>query len=116
MSKFNFDNLKEKASDIAQSSVAVTCQTAEMAKLRLAIVSEEDAIKKSYQELGAIYYQQQGNTPDVPYIPACQRVKEAQEKIQAHKKRIQELRNPDILSTSDLPENVVPIHSDDTTV
>lgn len=113
MAKFNFENLKEKASDLAQSSVAISYQTAEMAKLRLAIVSEEEAIKKAYQEMGKLYYQQHGESPEAAYTPACKRVTEARETIKAHEKRVQELRNPDILSEENIPEDVVDLPTEE---
>lgn len=113
MAKFNLENLKEKATDFAQSSVAISYQTAEMAKLRLAIVAEEDAIKKAYQEMGKLYFKEHSEHPDPAYIPSCNRILEAQETIKNHEKRVQELRNPDILSPDNIPNDVVDISSED---
>lgn len=105
MAKFTLDNFKEKAGDLAQSSVAFSYQTAEMAKLRLAILSEEDTIKKAYLEMGKRYFQEHKEDPDAAYIPACQRIVQAQAAIETHEKRVQELRNPDILW--DIPDDAV---------
>ena len=44
----SFDTLREKATDLAQAGVAQSKRLAEMAKLKLANMSEEDAIKKAH--------------------------------------------------------------------
>ena len=47
-----FDNLKDKAKDLAQSGIEKSKQLSEIAKLNLNNVAEEDTIKKAYIENG----------------------------------------------------------------
>ena len=51
-----FDNLKDKAKDLAQSGIEKSKQLSEIAKLNLNNVAEEDTIKKAYIEIGKLYY------------------------------------------------------------
>ena len=56
MAFFDFDSIKDKAKDLAQTGVSKSKQIGEIAKLNLANVGEEDAIKKAYIEIGKLYY------------------------------------------------------------
>ena len=53
--KDTFDTLKDKATDLAQAGVAQSKRLAEIAKLKMANMAEEDAIKKAYIEIGKLY-------------------------------------------------------------
>ena len=87
-----FDNLKEKASDLAQTGVAKSKQLAEIAKLKTANMGEEDTIKKAYIEIGKLYFAQNGLSPEGPYAPACERIIAAKAAIEANNDRIAELK------------------------
>ena len=69
-----FDNLKEKATDLAQAGVAQSKRLAEIAKLKTANLGEEDTIKKAYIELGKLYYAERGMAPDASYAALCEKV------------------------------------------
>lgn len=87
-----FDNFKEKAADLAQAGVAQSKRLAEIAKLKAANMSEEDAIKKAYIELGKLYYAEKGATPEGAYASACEKITAAKAAIETNNDRIAELR------------------------
>lgn len=90
-----FDNLKEKVTDLAQAGVAKSKQMAEIAKLKAANMSEQDAIKKAYLEIGKLYYAEKGSTPEGGYAAACEKITAAKANIAANNARIEELKDGD---------------------
>jgi hypothetical protein len=87
-----FDNLKEKATDLAQSGVAKSKQLAEIAKLKADNLSQEDAIKKAYVEIGKLYYAEKGQAPEGAYAAACEKITAARAAEEANNERIAELK------------------------
>ena len=71
--KSTFENLKDRATEMAQAGVAQSKRLAEIAKLKTANMAEEDAIKKAYIEIGKLYYAEQGASPDGAFVAACER-------------------------------------------
>lgn len=92
--KDTFDTLKDKATDLAQAGVAQSKRLAEIAKLKMANMAEEDAIKKAYIEIGKLYYAEQGASPDGAFAAACERVTASKAAIEANNDRIAELKQP----------------------
>ena len=90
--KDTFDTLKDKATDLAQAGVAQSKRLAEIAKLKMSNMAEEDAIKKAYIEIGKLYYAEQGASPDGAYAAACERITAAKAAIEANNDRIAELK------------------------
>ena len=72
--KSTFENLKDRATEMAQAGVAQSKRLAEIAKLKTANMAEEDAIKKAYIEIGKLYYAEQGASPDGAFVAACERI------------------------------------------
>lgn len=89
-----FDTLKDKATDLAQAGVAQSRRLAEIAKLKMANMSEEDAIKKAYMEIGKLYYAEQGAAPDGAYAAACEKITAARAAIETNNDRIAQLKMP----------------------
>ena len=87
-----FDNLKEKATDLAQAGVAQSKRLAEIAKLKTANLGEEDTIKKAYIEIGKLYYAEKGHAPEGAYAAACEKITAAKAAIEANNDRIAELK------------------------
>lgn len=87
-----FDNLKEKATDLAQAGVAQSKRVAEIAKLKAANLGEEDNIKKAYVEIGKLYYAEKGLSPEGAYAAACEKITAAKAAIEANNDRIAELK------------------------
>ena len=92
--KDTLDSLKDKAADLAQAGVAQSKRLVEIAKLKMANMAEEDAIKKAYIEIGKLYYAEQGASPDGAYAAACERITAAKAAIEANNDRIAELKRP----------------------
>ena len=90
--KDTFDSLKDRATDLAQAGVAQSRRLAEIAKLKMANMSEEDAIKKAYLEIGKLYYAEQGAAPDGAYAASCERITASKAAIETNNERIAELK------------------------
>lgn len=92
--KETFETVRDKATDLAQAGVAQTKRLAEIAKLKMTNMAEEDAIKKAYIEIGKLYYAEQGTTPDGAYAAACERITASKALIETNNERIAELKQP----------------------
>lgn len=87
-----FNNLKDRAMDLAQSGVSKSKQLGEIAKLYLNNVTEEDAIRKAYIEIGKLYYAERGMAPEAAYEALCQKITAAKVNIEENKSRIEEIK------------------------
>lgn len=87
------DNLKDEAKDLAQTGVAMSKQVAEIAKLKIANLTEEDAIKKAYIEIGKLYYAERGMAPEAAYAALCERITTSKVTIEENKTRIEEIKS-----------------------
>ena len=92
--KDTFDNLKDRATDLAQAGVAQSKRLAEIAKLKMANMAEEDAIKKAYVEIGKLYYAEKGATPDGAFAAACEKITASKAVIETNNERLAELKQP----------------------
>lgn len=92
--KSTFESLKDSATDLAQAGVAQSKRLAEIAKLKMANMAEEDAIKKAYIEIGKLYYAEQGATPDGAYAAVCERITASKALIETNNERLAELKQP----------------------
>ena len=68
------DELKEKAIDLGRAGVATSKQLAEIGKLNLVNLNEENAIKKAYTEIGRLYYAERGAAPEAAYVALCEKI------------------------------------------
>lgn len=105
-----FDNLKEKATDLAQAGVAQSKRLGEIAKLKASNLGEEDTIKKAYVEIGKLYYAEMGHAPEGAYAAACEKITAAKAAIEANNERIAELK-----ASEDSAEEEVAVIADDVT-
>ena len=90
--KANASALKDKATDLAQTGAAESKRLAEIAKLKSANMSEENAIKKAYVEIGKLYYEQMGAEPGEDFAAICEKITAAKAAIEANNDRIAELK------------------------
>lgn len=89
------DNLKDKASDAAQSAAKAAKYVALVSKKRLAILNEQEKIRRNYTKLGKVYYKDyvtDEEPDDAEYQPLCEsisnsfrRINELREEIAAAK-------------------------------
>lgn len=120
MAFFDFDSIKDKAKDLAQTGVSKSKQLGEIAKLNLANVGEEDAIKKAYIEIGKLYYAERGMAPEAAYAALCEKITAAKVNIEENRNRIEELKSeggivdadaipvPTVETPAEAPETPVP--------
>ena len=90
-----FEELRDRALDLAQAGVAKAKELTDIAKINLANSAEEDAIKKAYVEIGKLYYAERGMTPDEAYVSLCQKITESKAKIEENKARIAAMKAQD---------------------
>ena len=91
----NLNELREKASEAAQTAAKKTKKLAEIAKANVSIYSEEDKIKKAEAELGKLYYRDYavGEEMDTAeYLPWCKKIDEAKQTIADLRDYIEELK------------------------
>ena len=88
-----FDDFKEKTTDLAQAGVAQSKRLAEIAKLKLSNMGEEDTIRKAHIELGKLYYAEHGSAPEGAYASACEKITAARAAIETNNDRIAQLKN-----------------------
>lgn len=108
-----FDELKEKAVDLAQAGVAKSKQLGEIAKLYVGNVGEEDAIKKAYIEIGKLYYAERGMAPEAAYAALCAKITDAKKNIEDNKSRIEELKREGNITDDDVAMVVEPLTVED---
>lgn len=102
MAMFDFEALKDKAKDLAQTGVNKSKQLGEIAKLNLANVSEEDAIRKAYIEIGKLYYAERGMAPEPAYAALCEKITASKVAIEENKNRVEELKAEDAIGEIDV--------------
>jgi len=90
-----FENLKERATGLAQSGVAKSKELAEIGKLKLDNADEENTIRKAYIEIGKLYYAERGMTPDAAYAALCEKITASKAKIEENNARIAAIRADD---------------------
>ncbi len=104
-----FEDLKDKALDLAQAGVAKSKQLGEIAKLYVNNMGEEDAIKKAYMEIGKLYYAERGMAPEAAYAALCEKITAAKVNIEENKGRIEELKKEGNLSDAEVAMVVEPL-------
>ena len=99
----DFDDLKERAIDLAQSSVAKALELtdtgvakakelAEISKLKVLNLREQDAIRRAYMDLGRLYYAERGSAPEAAYANLCDKITRSKTQIQVNEQRIADLK------------------------
>lgn len=106
MAIFDFDALKDRAKDLAQTGVSKSKQIGEIAKLNLANVSEEDNIRKAYIEIGKLYYAERGMAPEPAYTALCEKITAAKVTIEENKNRIEELKAEGAIRDEEIQINI----------
>lgn len=90
-----FEKFRDKAMNLAEVGVNKAREVGEIAKLNLAIASEEENIKKAYIEIGKLYYAAKSLNPDPEYTEFCLKIGESRVKIDQNRVKIAELKADD---------------------
>lgn len=93
----NIEALKKLAAEVAQAATRFTKTAATVTKANFSMLSEQEKLKKAYQELGKLYYRDYitGEEPDdAEYIPLCDAITETTKLIDELKSKVEEAKNP----------------------
>ena len=99
---FDFERLKNKAAGLAQSSMAKAKELTEIGKLKMQNASEQDSIRKAYQEIGKLYYEQHGQQPDEAFAELCKKIDGSKARIEYNNERIADMKAAGSLSDEDV--------------
>ncbi len=111
----DFDDLKERALDLAQSGmakameltdtgVAKAKELAEISKLKVLNLREQDAIRRAYMDLGRLYYAERGSAPEAAYSDLCDRITRSKAQIQVNEQRIADLKTSGNLTDEEVDQ------------
>lgn len=98
------DDLRDKATELAQSGVAISKQLADIAKLKTDNMAEEDAIRKACLAIGKLYFELHGEAPEAPFTAECDKIRACQARIAANNIRLAELKD-DGAKDDDIPKD-----------
>lgn len=106
----------QAAGTVAQTAVQQTKTLAAIGRVKLAIASEEDKMKKAYTELGKLFYRDyeaQTEAEMTDYEPWCGKVADAKAQIQRLNEELEKLRAEEVpQSVAEEPEEVPAIELD----
>lgn len=92
----NLDELKEMATDAAQSAARAAKFYAQISKKRLMIAAEQENIRRNYTKLGKVYYKDyitDEEPDDAEYLPLCESVSESYRRINELRDEIDDLKD-----------------------
>ncbi|MCD8321867.1 MAG: hypothetical protein LUC89_03175 [Oscillospiraceae bacterium] len=81
-----------RAAGMARGLAARTKQLGRAAKLNMDIASEKDAIRRTYEEMGRLYYENHRDAPEGLLAHACQSIDASMAAIAAMEEEIEQLR------------------------
>ncbi len=87
-----FEKIGETISTKSREMTDKAKDMAEVANLKGQIHTCEDVIRKRYAEIGRIYYEKHGSTPEEEYEDACRTIEKAQNTMFDLEARIKEIR------------------------
>ena len=97
-----------KAKTIAVFAARKTKNVSRIAKLNVEIASERDGIKRTYNEIGKLYYETHREAPEAFFVQLCQEIDLSMEHIAAMETEIIRLKAEDS-SHGEEPDVVVEI-------
>lgn len=106
----NFEAIKGYATNAAQSAGKKAKKLAAIAKANIAILAEEEKVKKAQLELGKVYYKDfiLDEEPDqAEYLPLCDKITESLKLIDNLKMEIEMARQPE--EPAEEPEKDIPV-------
>ena len=99
---FDFERLKNKAAGLAQSSMAKAKELTEVGKLKMQNASEQENIRRAYQEIGKLYYEQHGQEPEEALAELCKKIDGSKARIEYNNERIADMKAAGSLSDEDV--------------
>lgn len=98
----DFEALKSKVTEMAQSGVSKAKEMVEIGKLKVNNATEADAIRKAYAEIGKLYFAQHGMDPEPTYAALCAKIVESKERIAYNDERITDIKSAANLADADI--------------
>ncbi len=98
----DFEALKSKVTEMAQSGVSKAKEMVEIGKLKVNNATEADAIRKAYAEIGKLYFAQHGMDPEPAYAALCAKIVESKEHIAYNDERITDIKSAANLADADI--------------
>ena len=81
-----------KGKELTDAGKAKAKELKEIGKLKMENASEQEAIKKSYLEIGRLYFAEHGENPDEAYAGLCEKIAAAKAKIEYNLERIADIK------------------------
>ena len=92
----SFEKWKDKAISLGRAGVSKAKEVGEITKLSLANTSEEDGVKRVWQEIGKLYYENRGAAgKEAEFAELMDKVDQARARIAENKAKIAKLREDD---------------------
>ena len=98
----DFEALKSKVTEMAQSGVSKAKEMVEIGKLKVNNATEANAIRKAYAEIGKLYFAQHGMDPEPAYAALCAKIVESKERIAYNDERITDIKSAANLADADI--------------
>lgn len=100
----DFQSIMNKLSDLAQTGVSKGRELAEIGKLKLANVSEEDTMRKVYIQIGKLCYEKGCTCDDPSYAGLCARIAASKEKIAYNNEKIADIKAASDIADADIDD------------
>ena len=88
-----FEKIGETLTSAGKEAVDKTKALAEIANLKAQIHTCDEAIKKSYMEIGRIYYDNFGDNPEELFVKQCKAIKNSEESKETLEEKLKEARS-----------------------
>lgn len=88
-----FEKLEDTVSAGGRKVADKAKTLAEIATLKGQIATCEDIIKKNYQEIGKLYYEEYSDVPEAPFEKQCKAIADAERGVRELKDKIDMLKN-----------------------
>ena len=98
-----------KAKTAAVFAARKTKNVSRIAKLNVDIAAERDSIKRTYNEIGKLYYETHRDAPEAFFVQLCQEIDLSLESIAAMETEIVHLKAEDSARGKEEPDVVVEI-------
>lgn len=79
-------------SEIGKEAADKAKELAEVASLKSQIGTCEEVIKKNYMEIGRLYYEMYGDSPDDAFVKSCRAIKNAKHGVEELQEKIREIK------------------------
>jgi len=87
-----FEKFSKTVKEKSKAAAGKAKEVAGVAQLKIQISTQEELIKKNYQEMGKLYYELYSEMPEEPFRKACEGIKNAQNAIEDLQEQIELLK------------------------